>query len=127
MSIEVIGATEVAGEFAGAAAKAFPAIVIASAKAAEQLQSKWRANARSTAGSHGKRYPASITTEKMLSGLGGVTFEVGPEIGKPQGSMGRGFEYGSVHQPPHLDGKKAADAIEPGYQEAIAAAVLDLL
>lgn len=125
--IEINGATEVAATFAGAAAKALPAIVVATGKTAEELKTKWRAGARRSSGSHGRRYPSSITSEKKLSALGAVAFEVGPERGKPQGAMGPGFEYGSRNQPPHLDGKKAADAVEPGYHEAIEAAVLKFL
>ena len=31
----------------------------------------------------------------------------GPDSGMKQGRMGRGFEFGSVNQPPHLDGLRA--------------------
>src|SRR5690606_13835025 len=78
--------------------------------AAKKLRDDWRSNARATARRHGKHYPRSITHEAV--GLDGLTYEVGPEFGKLQGRMGRGFEYGSRNQPPHLDGNRAADGIE---------------
>ncbi|HEY9473590.1 MAG TPA: hypothetical protein VIS06_07015, partial [Mycobacteriales bacterium] len=40
---------------------------------------------------------------------------IGPDPSRPQGGMGPGFEFGSVHQPPHLDGKRALDAEEPRF------------
>jgi len=41
--------------------------------------------------------------------------------------MGRGFEYGSVNQPPHLDGMHATEATEPAFHHAIDLAVEGLL
>ena len=74
------------------------------------------ANATATAGTHGKHYPKSITAERTLS-IGSIGVEVGPDSGMPQGGMGPGFEYGSVNQPPHLDGNKAADVHEPQFAD----------
>jgi hypothetical protein len=82
------------------------------------LEKAWRANATATAGKHGKLYPGSISKDIHV-GLGNIYAEVGPDSGKPQGGMGRGFEYGSVNQPPHLDGHKAADVVEPLFVDAI--------
>jgi hypothetical protein len=78
---------------------------------AERITAEWRANAKETSGVHGKHYPASITWQERFST--NLEFEIGPEIGKPQGRMGPGFEYGSVNQDPHLDGNRAADKLEP--------------
>lgn len=64
-----------------------------------------RANARDTAGDHGKWYARSITSEQH-----GLTAEVGPERRKRQGGMS--FEYGSRNQSsPHLDLNRAADDV----------------
>lgn len=80
------------------------AVVFDAFKAGGQaFAADWRHNAKATAGKHGKHYPDSITSEVKLAGLG-VTVETGPDSSKPQGGMGRGFEFGSSKQPPHLDG-----------------------
>lgn len=82
------------------------------------LQKRWRQNARDTAGQHGKHYARSITAEQIPS-MAAAEWEVGPDRAFKQGSMGAGFEYGSVHQPPHLDGARATTTIEPGFQAAV--------
>lgn len=85
---------------------------------AEQLQKDWRKNARLTARQHGKHYPRSITAEQKPS-MDGPDWEVGPESAMPQGGMGEGFEFGSVNQPPHLDGARAATGIEAPFEAAV--------
>lgn len=72
-----------------------------------------RANAKRTAGKHGKHYPNSITS-KMLADLVG---EYGPDSAYPQGGMS--FEYGSRNQPPHLDLARSADVAGPALAEAV--------
>ena len=89
------------------------------------LARTWADNARATSGTHGKHYPNSIDHELVASF--GIAVEVGPNSAKPQGSMGRGFEFGSVNQPPHLDGAKAMDKVEPLVVRAVGLAVEDLL
>ncbi|WP_113704597.1 hypothetical protein [Nonomuraea lactucae] len=93
---------------------------------AQQLQRTWRANARRTARRHGKHYPSSITNEQIPSTSAAI-WEVGPEIGKKQGSMGVGFEYGSSNQPPHWDGTNAAVQQEPKLHQALKDILKDLL
>lgn len=127
MGMEVTGVAELVAAFERAEATALPVIGAVVEAHAESLQMAWRGNARATAGHHGRRYPASITAEKKVSALGTIGYEVGPEIGKPQGGMGKGFEYGSRNQPPHLDGKRAADAEEPGFMSSVEAAAFGLL
>ncbi|MGH3010164.1 MAG: hypothetical protein ACRDLM_12270 [Gaiellaceae bacterium] len=126
MAVEAIGITEVTASFAKAEARVLPTVAVVVQGHAESLKDAWRANARATAGKHGRRYPASITAERRIS-FGSIAYEVGPEIGKPQGGMGKGFEYGSQNQPPHLDGKRAADAEEPKFLSAAEAAVAGVL
>lgn len=127
MTVTVRGAAEVAAALERTGAGAVPAVFAATEATATSLQKTWRANARRTAGKHGRWYPSSITTEKKGARFGSIEFEVGPEIGKRQGAMGPGFENGSRNQPPHLDGKKAADAVGPKYQTAVEAAIAGLL
>lgn len=79
------------------------------AEGADDLTKTWAANARQTSGVHGKHYPESIDNQRLLST--GIAFEIGPNPSKPQGSMA--FETGSVNQPPHPDGQRAADSDIP--------------
>ncbi len=82
-----------------------------------------RAYARITAGAHGKWYPDAITWE-LVPSLSQIVAEFGPEAGLKQGSMGAGFEYGSINQTsPHLDNNRAADAEEPRFAVDLSAAV----
>ncbi|MBG0828553.1 hypothetical protein HS041_12315 [Planomonospora sp. ID67723] len=85
---------------------------------AQALRDQWRDNARQSAGRHGRHYPRAITAEQMASSAD-IEWEVGPESRLPQGGMGRGFEFGSVNQPPHLDGMQAANAQEPKLLKAL--------
>ena len=89
------------------------------------LASEWAKNATETSGVHGKHYPKSIDAELRASF--GIVVDVGPNTSKKQGSMGPGFEYGSVNQPPHLDGQRAADKVGPLIERAISLAVTELL
>lgn len=85
----------------------------------------WRQNAVATSGKHGKHYPKSITAEMKIGTS--ITAEIGPESSKPQGRMGRGFEFGSKNQPPHLDGARALPAAEARLEKAAADAIEKLL
>lgn len=70
----------------------------------------WADNAGETSGEHGKWYPDSITSETRVGF--DIEVETGPESGRKQGGMGRGFEFGSMNQPAHLDGARAMPAAE---------------
>ncbi len=86
---------------------------------AKALRDTWRNNARRTAGRHGKHYPNAITHE-----VRGLSAEIGPESGRPQGGMS--FEFGSRNQPPHLDGTRAADVHAPRFERRAAEAIGDM-
>lgn len=79
-----------------------------------------RANAKRTAGRHGKHYPRSITAE-MTGGLGlfgnTISGEYGPDPALKQGGMS--FERGSRNQPPHNDLAKSADVIGPSFLRSV--------
>jgi hypothetical protein len=99
--------------------------VVAKARAVIQLsgrsvESLWRSNAEATAGEHGKHYPKSIKSQMV----GPLEARVAPDESMPQGGMS--FEYGSVNQPPHLDGQRAIDVLRPTI-EARLAKLLDVL
>lgn len=93
---------------------------------AKGLQDGWQENARETAGRHGKHYPKSITAEQVPV-ADEIAWEVGPEIGRKQGGMGRGFEFGSRNQPPHWDGTRAAIEQEPKFFKDLDEIIRDLL
>ncbi len=103
-------------------AAGFVAVKTVVSAAAKQTKSLWFENAQASSGSHGRFYPYSITYETKSS-LMGSTASIGPDSSKPQGGMGNGFEYGSINQPPHLDGNRAADVVEPLFVRGILAAV----
>ncbi|MFF0864163.1 hypothetical protein ACFYUV_20560 [Nonomuraea sp. NPDC003560] len=105
-----------------AASKTYPVVE----RHAEALRDLWQKNARRTAKKHGKRYPRTITTEQVPV-ADAIEWTVGPESALPQGGMGRGFEYGSANQPPHLDGAGAAVIEEPKFMKSLDEIVKDLL
>ena len=90
--------------------------------AGEGFRDDWQHNARATSGEHGKHYPDSITTEMRFAGFG-IEVETGPESGRKQGRMGRGFEFGSRNQPPHLDGLLAIPLAEKRLDRLADAAI----
>lgn len=100
------GASEIfdlARDFEKAPAKVASGLFDAYRGAGEGFRDDWQHNARGTSGEHGKWYPDSITAEMKFAGFA-IEVETGPESGRKQGRMGRGFEFGSRNQPPHLDG-----------------------
>lgn len=113
-------------DFARVGAKVVPAMSATMQVAGEAFARNWAANARQTSGAHGKHYPNSIDSE-MAFDSGGVSVDVGPNSSKLQGSMGRGFEFGSQNQPPHLDGLRALDATEASTEKLLDAAIGPLL
>lgn len=88
-------------------------------RGALNIKNDWRERATKSAGAHGRHYPLSIGYE-LRAGLGGPSAEVGPDASKPQGSMGRGFEFGSINQPPHMDFLAATEAEAPRFEKALA-------
>ena len=115
---------KLAGDLSMVGAKSVPVLREVMAASGEAFAREWAANARETSGEHGKWYPDSIDSE-MRPGLH-IEVEVGPNAAKPQGRMGPGFEYGSVNQPPHLDGQRATDVVEKSHLKRIDNALGDL-
>lgn len=103
-------------------AKAVPAMRSTMDQAGTALAREWTANARETSGAHGVHYPDSIDSELVFN-LGGISVDVGPNANKPQGSMGKGFEFGSRNQPPHLDGLRALDGFQGRAEKMMDAAI----
>jgi|GEM_PF-2166987 len=126
MTMEIIGAVELVADMGRAVAGVVAAATEVTQANGDELREEWKANARRTAGKHGKWYPSSITSERVPE-FAAVTVEIGPDKARRQGAMGPGFEYGSIHQPPHLDGQKATDAVEPKFIAKLELAVARLL
>jgi hypothetical protein len=123
-SVDASDCRRLAAEFGKLGRAGAHAADTALAAGAKTLETAWKANAAATSGEHGKHYPASIDHERTFS-LGAIEYEIGPNPGKPQGGMQ--FEEGSVNQPPHLDGAKAADATLPAIEKQVADSVFKLM
>ena len=103
-------------------ARSVPAMRTVMLGAGEALAKEWASNARATSGEHGVHYPDSIDSE-LAFGITAISVDVGPDSSKPQGGMGRGFEFGSKNQPPHLDGLRALDGMQVRAERMIESAV----
>jgi hypothetical protein len=101
---------ELAADFGKASGAVASALYDVYAESGDAFAEDWASNATETSGEHGKHYPSSITSETKLST--GILVETGPDSSMPQGGMGRGFEFGSRNQPPHLDGIRAMPIAE---------------
>jgi hypothetical protein len=117
---------KLAADLSKVGAKATLALRPVMAQAGEAFAKEWQANATATSGEHGKFYPASISSE-LIFDAGGISVDTGPDSSMKQGGMGKGFEFGSVNQPPHLDGTRAMTAMEPRVESIIGAALGHLL
>lgn len=125
MSMFMGDASEIYGLGDGLAevgAKTVPAVRQVMSDAGDAFANEWRSNATETSGEHGKHYPASITSELAFS-VTSVAVDVGPESARKQGGMGRGFEFGSVNQPPHLDGLRALDGMQARLDRILDSAI----
>ena len=113
-------------DFLTGGAKVGAAVFDAFKAGGEAFAEDWRHNAEQTSGEHGKHYPASIDSETRLAGLG-VLVDTGPNPNRKQGRMGRGFEFGSENQPPHLDGLHALPLAERRLDKLADAAIAFVL
>lgn len=113
---------EAAADLSRIAAKAVPQARVTMGQLGEAFADEWRANARETSGEHGKHYPDSIDAGLAFT-VSSVAVDVGPNRLKKQGAMGRGFEFGSENQPPHLDGLRAMTLMEPRITRALDATI----
>lgn len=69
-------------------------------------------------GRHVRRYPSSIGYD-LYQGLRGPTAEIGPEVGKGQGSLGDILENGSPTSAPHPHMLPAGEAEAPRFESAM--------
>lgn len=89
-------------------------------RGALNIKRGWQANARATAGKHARLYPASISYD-MRPHPRGAAAEIGPDKTRPQGALGNLLEFGSVKNPPHMDGARALAAEQAAFMAHIAA------
>lgn len=125
MNMFIGDATEVyklAGDLSKVGARATLALRGPMAAAGDAFAEEWRKNAVETSGEHGRFYPDSISAGLVFD-AGGISVDVGPDTSKKQGRMGKGFEFGSKNQPPHLDGSRALDLIAPRVERIIDASI----
>lgn len=115
---------DLARDFGAAPAKVAVSIYEAYRGVGEGFRDDWAGNveASSPAG-HLKHLPDAITTEMRTGALASIEVETGPESGRRQGGLGRGDEFGSVNQPPHLNGFRAMASAEKRLERAADAAV----
>ena len=113
------GARELAASLPKLGVASVGAVYAAMGESAMDLRNTWRRNARETSGTHGRLYPNSIVVHPRLST--GVVFDIGPDPRLPQGGMS--FEFGSSKQPPHLDGQRAMDEVQPRLEKRVSDAV----
>ncbi len=127
MSISWDGAElrRLAADMGAAAVKSGPAVAAAVKSGGKLIETAWRANARVTAGSHGRHYPNSIKSNMSGTNAASVQVTIAPDPGMPQGGMS--FEFGSSRQPPHLDGARALEATLPAVMSLVEKAAQGLL
>jgi hypothetical protein len=111
-----------AADLSQVGARSVPAMRGVMAEVGDAFAKEWQANARETSGEHGRHYPDSIDSELVFD-ITGISVDAGPNSGKPQGSMGKGFEFGSRNQPPHLDGLRALDGAQLRAERMVDSAI----
>lgn len=109
---------QLAADLSQVGARAVPALRSAMDEGGRAFADTWRTNAVATSGEHGRHYPNSIDSELVFS-VASVAVDVGPNTAKKQGGMGKGFEFGSKNQPPHLDGVRAMEAVAPAVEALV--------
>lgn len=113
--IEVTGGvSDLARDLAAIPIKAGRDMARAVRRNANQGNRLAKANAKVSAGKHGKHYPNAITAEALTP----LIWEYGPDVAMPQGGMS--FEYGSRNQRPHLDLARSADVQGPKFADDVA-------
>lgn len=116
MTDEMSAETEaLAADLALGAARMTVAAASLMAKGALNVKTAWAASASGL--KHAPAYPASITYD-LLPTPSVLAAEIGPDKAKRQGALGNLIEFGSVHNPPHLDGARALAAEEPRFYAA---------
>lgn len=122
MTFEIDGLTNLVADLSRASVTAGAAAHKVVAKGALNVKKDWQQRASGLA--HAPLYPASITYETKIKGLG-VEALIGPDKSLPQGALGNLITYGSVNNPPTGDDVAVAEAEAPRFAAALQA-VADL-
>lgn len=123
MHIRLEGLDELADDMERAGDRVADELYPVVKRAAVNIKREWRKKAKRTGHKHGKLYWLAIDFD--IARLGDrIDAAIGPDANKPQGGMGRGFEYGSIHTAPHPDGDAAVRGEEPQFAAQAEAAVL---
>ena len=119
------GADEIfalARDFEEASSKVASGLYDAFKEGGEGFRDDWRRNVEaSSPHGHLKHLPAAITSETVLAF--GIEVVTGPERGRRQGALGRGDEFGSENQAPHLNGLRAMPDAERRIDQLSEAAI----
>lgn len=113
---------DLARDFEKAPAKVASGLFDAYRGAGEGFRDDWADNVRAIAPNHLPHLPNAITTEMKFAGFS-LEVETGPESGRKQGALGRGDEFGSRNQPPHLNGARAMPLAEKRLDRLADAAI----
>lgn len=89
-------------------------------RGAFNIKKDWKDNAQRTSTPHARLYPRSISYDVSAIGSGvGWEAEIGPRKDRPQGPLGNLLEFGSINNPPHLDGAHALEAEADRFERAV--------
>lgn len=113
---EISGLNEIISDLATASATAGAKARGVVAKGALNIKQDWRRRASGLA--HAPLYPASITYETRIKGMG-IEALIGPDKDLPQGALGNLITYGSANNPPTGDDIGVAEAERPRFERAM--------
>lgn len=90
---------------------------------ARNVKDDWRAGAAKASGSHARLFPISIDYDLGLETDGEISAEIGPNLGRVQGSLGILEDApGGVRSKPQHAGRKAAKKNEQDFINGLAKA-----
>lgn len=122
-TVDAAGVDELARDLEQAADKAMPEVERVTERGAYNIRRDARRNVRAASrGLYLRHYPRSIGYD-VEAGPDWVEAEVGPEVDKLQGGMGRGVEFGSSKTAPIAHLFPALDAEIPRYERQLARAI----
>jgi hypothetical protein len=90
---------------------------------ARNIKDDWQEGAAKASGQHARLFPKSIDYDMGLDADGAITAEIGPNLGRVQGSLGILEDApGGVMSRPQNAGRKAAKKNEQDFMDGLAKA-----
>lgn len=90
---------------------------------ARNIKDDWQSSAAKASGQHARLFPKSIDYDMGLDSDGAITAEIGPNLGRVQGSLGILEDSpGGVRSRPQNAGRKAAKKNEQDFMDGLAKA-----